>query len=48
MGTTDSGWRYSGWNIDDVEIWGLDSSEPPLFADGFESGECDQWSSVSP
>lgn len=22
MGTTDSGWRYCGWNIDDVEIWG--------------------------
>ena len=20
MGTTDSAWRYSGWNIDDVEI----------------------------
>ena len=23
MGDTDSGWQYSGWNIDDVEIWGL-------------------------
>ena len=23
MGTTDSSWQYSGWNIDDVEIWGL-------------------------
>ena len=23
MGTTDSSWLYSGWNIDDVEIWGL-------------------------
>jgi hypothetical protein len=23
MGTTDVGWRYCGWNIDDVEIWGL-------------------------
>ena len=20
MGTTDNAWRYSGWNIDDVEI----------------------------
>jgi hypothetical protein len=20
MGTTDSAWRYSGWNIDDVQI----------------------------
>ncbi len=23
MGITDSTWQYSGWNIDDVEIWGL-------------------------
>ncbi len=23
MGTTDGAWRYSGWNIDDVEIWAL-------------------------
>ncbi|MBM4117098.1 T9SS type A sorting domain-containing protein [bacterium] len=23
MGTTDGSWLYSGWNIDDVEIWGL-------------------------
>jgi len=48
MGTTDSGWRYSGWNIDDVEVWGLESLEElPLFADGFESGDTGVWSSVS-
>ena len=23
MGTTDTAWRYCGWNIDDVEIWGV-------------------------
>ncbi|MCU0304142.1 MAG: C25 family cysteine peptidase [Thermoanaerobaculales bacterium] len=46
MGTTDSGWRYSGWNIDDVEIWGLVDSEPPLFADDFESGDLTSWSVV--
>ena len=23
MGTTDSGWQYCGWNIDDVEIWAI-------------------------
>jgi len=23
MGTTDHGWRYCGWNIDDVEIWAV-------------------------
>ena len=28
MGTTDSSWLYSGWNIDDVEIWGLAPSGP--------------------
>ena len=29
MGDTDSGWQYSGWNIDDVEIWGIDGSSQP-------------------
>jgi hypothetical protein len=28
MGTTDDSWRYSGWNIDEVEIWG-EASIPP-------------------
>ncbi len=23
MGQTDGGWRYCGWNIDDVEIWAI-------------------------
>jgi hypothetical protein len=47
MGETDGGWRYSGWNIDDVEIWGLDDSEPPIFEDNFESGNLDRWSSAN-
>ena len=25
QGTTDGSWLYCGWNIDDVEIWGLDT-----------------------
>ncbi|HZW08993.1 MAG TPA: GC-type dockerin domain-anchored protein [Phycisphaerales bacterium] len=29
MGTTDSSWLYSGWNIDDVEIWGVTSGGCP-------------------
>ena len=29
MGTTDGSWQYSGWNIDDIEIWGLDGSTSP-------------------
>ena len=28
MGTTDVSWRYCGWNIDDVEIWGINTAEP--------------------
>ncbi len=24
MGSTDGSWQYCGWNIDDVEVWGLD------------------------
>ncbi len=29
MGTTDGSWRYCGWNIDDIEIWGLRDSATP-------------------
>lgn len=33
MGTTDAGWEYCGWNLDDVEIWasgalGIGDDEP--------------------
>ena len=24
MGTTDGSWQYCGWNIDDVEVWGVE------------------------
>jgi C1A family cysteine protease len=24
MGTTDGGWNYCGWNIDDIEVWAID------------------------
>jgi len=27
MGTTDGSWVYSGWNIDDVQIWGLNPED---------------------
>ena len=33
MGTTDTSWLYSGWNIDDVEIWGL-APGGPVYPDG--------------
>ncbi|MFG0252426.1 MAG: hypothetical protein ACF8NJ_06075, partial [Phycisphaerales bacterium JB038] len=29
MGTTDVGWQYCGWNIDDVEILGVVPGPPP-------------------
>jgi hypothetical protein len=33
MGTTDSSVTYCGWNIDDVEIWGLAPSAPDILGD---------------
>jgi hypothetical protein len=29
MGTTDGGWRYCGWNIDDVKVWAADPNACP-------------------
>jgi len=29
MGPTNASWQFSGWNIDDVEIWGIDTSSAP-------------------
>jgi lysyl endopeptidase len=29
MGTTDSSWYYCGWNVDDVEIWGVSACTAP-------------------
>jgi C1A family cysteine protease len=44
MGTTDGGWTYCGWNIDDVAIVGFaEEVESPFFADGFESGDISIW-----
>ncbi len=30
MGETDDTWEYSGWNLDDVEIWGLPDDLSPV------------------
>ena len=41
MGTTDDGWSYCGWNVDDVEIWGMGSLEcQDGDGDGFTDHEC--------
>ncbi len=41
MGSTDEGWRYCGWNLDDVELLGV--GDPGCWdedEDGFTSLEC--------
>jgi hypothetical protein len=48
MGTTDVGWTYCGWNVDDVEILAVPAGNGALFADGFESGDCSGWSATAP
>jgi len=40
MGTTDTAWRYCGWNIDDVQLVAL-SCTPPYSADGDFDGDGD-------
>lgn len=40
MGTTDSSWQYSGWNIDDVEIWAYPST-PDIVGDLDGDGDVD-------
>ena len=38
MGTTDSSWLYSGWNVDDVAIWGVVAG-PDCIPDFTHDGE---------
>ncbi len=33
MGTTDGSWKFSGWNIDDVQIWGLNADDTSAAGD---------------
>jgi MYXO-CTERM domain-containing protein len=41
MGSTDEGWIYCGWNLDDISIWGLGSPTcPDGDQDGFLSDAC--------
>ncbi len=50
MGTTDQGWNYCGWNIDDIAIWGVTEPECidgdgddhlPLYCDGDDCDDSD-------
>ncbi|MCK4341866.1 MAG: hypothetical protein KAY37_09115 [Phycisphaerae bacterium] len=36
----DGAWAYSGWNIDDIEIWGLAVAPPPVCRG---DSNCDEW-----
>ena len=38
MGSTDGSWTYSGWNIDDIEIWGLTGGGPGTMYCSGENG----------
>ncbi len=37
MGSTDSSWQFSGWNIDDVEIWGVSMGGTDVIDPGAET-----------
>jgi hypothetical protein len=42
MGATDGSWTYCGWNVDDVEIWGLAAdTTPPGNGDFDQDGDVD-------
>ncbi len=41
MGQTDSSWQYCGWNIDDVEIWGIVQTSPACHGDANCDGQID-------
>ncbi len=41
MGATDSSWQYSGWNLDDVEIWAYPPLPPDIEGDLDGDGDVD-------
>ena len=45
---TDVAVSRPGWDIDDVRIQSCVPDEPPLFADGFESGDTSAWGQTVP
>ncbi len=40
MGPTDGGWRYCGWNVDDVEVWGFVTCFDGILNQGEERIDC--------
>jgi nitrous oxidase accessory protein NosD len=48
-GTGGALWSHSGAEVSGFDLVVVDGAfEPPLFADGFEDGTADAWSTVSP
>ncbi len=45
---TDSSVGREGWYIDDVKVQSCVAGDPPIFTDGFESGDFTAWSSHTP
>ena len=45
---TDSSVGHEGWYIDDVVVQSCAPDDPPMFADGFESGDTSAWSVTVP
>ena len=53
MGVTDGSWRYSGWNVDDIEVWGIPTGLFTPYGSGCPGGtgfvpELDGWGSATP
>jgi len=45
---TDSSAGREGWYIDDLKVQSCVAGDPPLFTDGFESGDHSAWARISP
>ena len=45
---TDTSVSREGWYIDDVKVQSCATFDPPMFADGFESGDTTAWDFTMP
>lgn len=46
--SSDGSVTTDGWHLDDIVLRGVTPPAPPIFVDGFESGDTGAWSSVAP